>query len=384
MLQLSLGYLRTVGIEGSGPVGADPVQASDMPIYSGHCYAPMGLPEVVLRFLVRTCLVAGSALRSRAGTSPRLRPHAERVAPDDSWRPTCPTGTSSRFGPPRPEGPPDIGSETVGRVPRDPRPWTASGSPRLRSRPTDPTGGCPQVCPLLRVVLTASRLARSEGRVPCAQCQGIQDQFGERMARRELRRYRKRGPTGTTRTLLDALADEGVRGSSFLDVGGGVGVIQHELMEAGAASGTAVDASPAYVEAARAESERRGFADRVSHVLGDVVESAPDLTEADFVTLDRVVCCYPDMATLVDVSAARANRVLGLVYPRAHKRHVRIGLAAINLVQRLRRHAFRVFAHPTEAVDARVRSFGFTPRFRATTFVWQVVVYTKSPGAPVR
>src|SRR3972149_5220101 len=87
----------------------------------------------------------------------------------------------------------------------------------------------------------------------CAQCQGIERMFDRRAAERELRQYRAAGPGGTTRLLIDALKAEGVAGLTLLDIGGGVGAIQHELLRAGGRRATAVDASSADLDAARAE-----------------------------------------------------------------------------------------------------------------------------------
>lgn len=210
----------------------------------------------------------------------------------------------------------------------------------------------------------------------CAQCQGIVQEFDGRVARRELRRYRRRGVSGTTRRLVRAIVERGVSGRTFLDVGGGVGAIQHELMAAGAASGTCVDASPAYLDVARDEARRRGWAERVRYVQGDFVSLSPLVEPADVVTLDRVVCCYPDMPALVDASASRARFLYGLVFPR-ERVLMRIGTRAINLIQRLRRRPFRVFLHDASAVEARVRAHGFGPAWRGRSVFWQIHLYTK-------
>lgn len=97
----------------------------------------------------------------------------------------------------------------------------------------------------------------------CAQCSGIERFFDARVARRELRQYRRKGPSKTTRMLIDALSREGVAGASFLDIGAGVGAVHHELTAAGASGGTCVDASPAYLAAARDESTERGHVERI-------------------------------------------------------------------------------------------------------------------------
>lgn len=213
----------------------------------------------------------------------------------------------------------------------------------------------------------------------CAQCRGLESQFGERIAAKDLRRYRRRGPDRTTRMLIDALTREGVAGTTLLDIGGGIGAITHELLGAGVARATHVDAAPAYLTAAEAEARRRGHVDRITFRRGDFTVVAPEIAPADIVTLDRVICCYDDMTALVGMSAARARRFYGAVYPR-DVWWVRAVLAVVNLFLRLRRSLFRTFVHPTAAVDAEVARQGLTRRFTRQTSVWQVVVYAR-PGA---
>jgi magnesium-protoporphyrin O-methyltransferase len=208
----------------------------------------------------------------------------------------------------------------------------------------------------------------------CCQCQAIETEFSQTLAARELNRYRKKGSSKTTRLLIDAIKADGVDGLTLLDIGGGVGAIQHELLRAGAARATDVEASTAYIDAARAEAERQGHADRVTFQHGNFVDLAPDIPPADIVTLDRVICCYPDMPALVRLSAARTLQSYGLVYPR-DTWWMKSGLALVNLMYWLRRNPFRVFVHPTAAVDAVVRDHGLERRFYRRTFIWQVVVY---------
>jgi magnesium-protoporphyrin O-methyltransferase len=107
--------------------------------------------------------------------------------------------------------------------------------------------------------------------------------------------------------LIDALKTEGIEGATLLDIGGGIGAIQHELLAAGAAHATSVDASNPYLETAREESIRRGLGDRVTYRHGDFVELAESIPPADIVTLDRVINVYPDWERLTQLSAARAN-----------------------------------------------------------------------------
>src|SRR2546422_3599015 len=85
--------------------------------------------------------------------------------------------------------------------------------------------------------------------------------FSRKFASRDARRYRKRGLTGTSRTLVELAGD--VRGATVLDVGGGIGAIELELLAAGAARATNVELSGGYEEEATELIATRGLSDRV-------------------------------------------------------------------------------------------------------------------------
>ncbi|HYP60207.1 MAG TPA: class I SAM-dependent methyltransferase [Thermomicrobiales bacterium] len=211
----------------------------------------------------------------------------------------------------------------------------------------------------------------------CCRAQTLDAEFGEKIAAINLREYRRRGPSKTTRLLLEALRAEGVAGRTLLDIGGGVGAISHELFRSDLAHATSVDAAGAFIDAARTEAERQGHANRMSLYQGDFVMLAADIPTADIVTLDRVICCYPDMPALVDSSVAHAKTVYGLVYPRDTwvTRH---GVRLLNWYFRVRRHSFRTFIHSTESVSAHVVAQGFQVRFQQLTGLWRVVVYARA------
>jgi magnesium-protoporphyrin O-methyltransferase len=208
------------------------------------------------------------------------------------------------------------------------------------------------------------------------QCQGIEAEFNRREAARRLANYHKRGASGTTRLLIEALRRVGVDDRTLLDVGGGIGVIQYELLKAGARSAVSVDASSAYVRAAREEARRQGLHERIEHYQGDFVVLAGGISPADIVTLDRVICCYPDMPALVGRSAEHARQVLALVYP-LDAAWVRLALVFENLLQRLKGSPFRAFVHPTVAVEAVLRDRGLRRRSCRQAGVWQVAVYVR-------
>jgi hypothetical protein len=214
------------------------------------------------------------------------------------------------------------------------------------------------------------------GAMSRCQCEEIEDVFDKDLAKDELRKLHRRGPARTTRILLEALASRGVRGKSLLDIGGGVGAIQHSLLAAGASSAVDVDASSAFLKTAEKEARRLGLDGRVTFHHGNFVALAPRIPAADIVTLDRVICCYDDARALVTASAGKARSLYGVVYP-TDSWWSRLVIWILNLSRKIHRDNFRVFAHPTSLVESILAAHGFTRTFHRPRLLWQVAVFEK-------
>ncbi len=212
--------------------------------------------------------------------------------------------------------------------------------------------------------------------MPCNCCQITDKTFGEADARKGLRSYQRRGPAAQTRELLKAIRSRGLRGVTLLDIGGGIGVIHHELLEDAVTHATHVDASSAYLHAAEREAARRGHAQRVNFIQADFTDVASGLPQADIVTLDRVVCCYPDFRSLLTAAAGRGKQVLALSYPR-EKWYLRLGIGLLDWLQALRRNPFRVFVHPVAQMDAVMSNAGMRRVSLKRLFVWEVALYVR-------
>ncbi|MEX2143548.1 MAG: methyltransferase domain-containing protein [Anaerolineales bacterium] len=210
----------------------------------------------------------------------------------------------------------------------------------------------------------------------CPQCEGIELIFDEDNADEDLRAYRAEGPDQTTAWLLDELKAQGVEGLTLLDIGGGVGAIQHELLSDGVSSAVHVDASSAYIAAAKREAKRRKLAERITWHHGNFVDLAPDLQTADIVTLDKVICCYDDMPALVRASTRLAGRYYGIILPR-NTWWFRAAAWVMNAFQRIIRNPYRMFVHPHEKIEALIRRAGFKRSFTRHNLLWHVAVYTR-------
>jgi len=173
------------------------------------------------------------------------------------------------------------------------------------------------------------------------------------------------------------LKERGVEGKSLLEVGGGIGAIQIELLKAGIARAINVELTPTYEKAADQLVREAGVADRVERKVTDFAEAVPDVEVADFVVMNRVLCCYPDMPKLAGAAAERARRALVLSFPN-DRWWTRLGLTVVNLGFRVFRVQFQVFMHSPKLILATVERHGFTTRFNQRGMVWQVATLERT------
>jgi magnesium-protoporphyrin O-methyltransferase len=186
------------------------------------------------------------------------------------------------------------------------------------------------------------------------------------------RRYRKRGLDKTAARMVAFLEQQGVADASVLEVGGGVGEIQLELLKRGAARATNLELSPAYDEEALSLVREAGIDERrVDRRLLDIATEPDSVKAADVVVLHRVVCCYPDYERLLAAAAAHARRLLVFSHPPRNPVS-RAFVTGQNAFFRVTRKEFRTFAHPPEAMLDVCRAQGLSARFRHPGRVWQV------------
>ena len=165
-------------------------------------------------------------------------------------------------------------------------------------------------------------------------------------------------------------------GRDALEVGGGVGAVQIELLRAGAARATCVELSPAYEEEAEALAREAGVEDRIDRRLLDFARAGGDVGSADIVVMHRVVCCYPDMPALVGAAAAHARRVLALSYP-PDSWLFRAGARVVNFVSRVRRQEFRFFVHPPAAIANVAGDHGLTRTLHERRRFWEIATFER-------
>jgi hypothetical protein len=218
--------------------------------------------------------------------------------------------------------------------------------------------------------------------VPCS-CSAAErlDIFDEKAARRALRRYLANGLGGSDAVQIAAWAEErGLDGASVVEVGGGIGQIQADLLRRGAAAGRVVELVPEYEASASELAQAAAVADRSSFQLADLLAEPGSVEEADVVVLRRVVCCTPDGPELLAAAAGKARRTLLASYPR-DRLLVRVAVRLENLAFAVLRKRFRTYAHPPEELERAVAREGLTRTRVARSFAWETAQFDPTPSS---
>lgn len=209
----------------------------------------------------------------------------------------------------------------------------------------------------------------------CSFENSVDRQFGEKNARRQLRRYHRRGAGDTARMLLAGLSQAELTRGTVLDVGAGIGSLTFELLQRGVERATIVEASAASADAVNAEASRIGRASAVRVIRGDFLGVADQVPPADIVTLDRVVCCYPRWEELLTTAVERAEHGFALSYPR-ERWYMRAAFASANLLLRTT-SGFRAFVHPERAMRRLIEGAGFELVNHAHNMAWSADVFRR-------
>jgi len=211
----------------------------------------------------------------------------------------------------------------------------------------------------------------------CCTPKGYARVFSEKTASGEAKRYRRKGLDRVSRRITDFIKRRGVGGKTLLEVGGGIGAIEIELLKAGMAQAVNVELTPTYEAAASELLAEARLADRVDRKVMDFAETGTEVEPADIVVMNRVICCYPDMPKLADAAAKRARVMLVMSFPN-DRWWTRLGLTVANFGLRVVRMQFQVFMYSPDLILAAVERHGFRTALNQRGLVWQLAALERN------
>lgn len=181
-----------------------------------------------------------------------------------------------------------------------------------------------------------------------------------------------------TRHLLDALIELDPQDHSVLEGGCGPGALLVELLSAGATSGTGIDLSAEAIGFARERADGAGVGDRATFVVGDAATARNEAH--DWVVLDKVICCYPDMDRLLVNTLAAAQSVFAFAVPISYGWRgaiARLVLGFEGALLALFRRPCPGYVHDIAGIESRLRAAGFASIRREALGMWHIGVFAR-------
>ncbi len=187
------------------------------------------------------------------------------------------------------------------------------------------------------------------------------------------------GLVAVSERLSDALLSLDPRGRTVLELGCGRGGLLLRLVQAGATHATGVDLSSAGIDAARNRFDQAQLLERAHLSVGDAARVP--LEPHDWVILDRVMCCYPDVEGLLANTLPAARQIYAFTVPTS--RGWRGVIARLeewfeNAWNTLRGQPCPGYVHDLDLIEERIASAGFRLRHRDGQRLWHIAVYERS------
>ncbi len=186
----------------------------------------------------------------------------------------------------------------------------------------------------------------------------------------------RRGLERAQKLMLAGIHADPVEGKEILDIGCGVGAIHLTLLQEGAGMARGIDVSEGMIGHARALASAFGVASRADYTVGDFVEKAGDVREADITILDKFICCYENTETLIRASTAKTRRLYALSHPKENLMMEFVFKSQIALAK-LFRWKFHPYWHDWRKMREDIRREGFGLIYSDATPMWQVLVFRR-------
>ncbi len=210
-------------------------------------------------------------------------------------------------------------------------------------------------------------------------CCGADLLFDAKRAKKEYKVYLKKGPQRVTKKLIQQLEKVELK-ESLLDVGGGIGTIQWWFLNKGGKHTVGVDASSGYLALAKDHAIKNNLQERSRFIMGDFTTLAEELPAVDHVALDKVICCYPDFESIINLACSKTSQTISLSYPMdglIADIFRGLGVVFMKLIQ----NPFKPYVHRVASVRALFIENGFIRIENTLSFPWYIETYRKVNGA---
>jgi 2-polyprenyl-3-methyl-5-hydroxy-6-metoxy-1,4-benzoquinol methylase len=208
-------------------------------------------------------------------------------------------------------------------------------------------------------------------------CCGADLFFNKKTAAKEYRHYLKKGPSRVTARIIQQLAGQDITNKRMIDVGGGIGALQWWFLQNGGKRTTDIDASSGYLAQAANHASDNNWQDQAHFFEGDCTDVYSRIDEADYITLDKVVCCYPNYKEILESTCDKSTSHVSLSYPMdgiISQAISKLGALYFMLIK----NPYRPFVHPVSEIRVVFAKKGFERVGHSVAFPWHIETYAKS------
>jgi len=210
----------------------------------------------------------------------------------------------------------------------------------------------------------------------CKHCCGADQFFDLKGAQKKMKKFKLKGAGKITKRLLKTLLLQGVNGKTLLDIGGGIGAIQWIFLENGGEKTTDVDASTEYLKVAEAHAIENKMEENTQFIHGDFIDRSDEIQKHDFVTLDKVVCCYPDYKSLLGLALDKCNETIALSFPVGGPISKFVAIFE-NIYFYFKKNPFGTYIHSPKEIESFILDHGFQKVKKSISFPWHVQIYRR-------
>jgi SAM-dependent methyltransferase len=224
-------------------------------------------------------------------------------------------------------------------------------------------------------------LRRSGDQSDCCPAAGTIEQHFDRKTACRLAAGEVPGLVSVSERLKEALLRLGPSGNSILELGCGRGALLLQLVQAGASPVTGVDLSGASIEQARRSFTAAGAMDAANLSVADAARV--QLEPHEWVVLDRVMCCYPDIDALLRNSIPAARRVYAFTVPESRGWRGLLSRAEEwleNIWNNVRGCPCPGYVHDIAAIERALQAAGFRRTYFGRVRLWHIGVFAREPN----
>lgn len=218
----------------------------------------------------------------------------------------------------------------------------------------------------------------------CPCCNGNEDIndldnfFDERYQFAAANKYLKRGLDPKSQTLIDWVVPKLDGSQTIMEIGCGGGMVHHELLRKNKVQrAIGIDVSSAGIKAATQNAEKFNLMEQIDYHQVDFAQTADQFEPADFVVMDRVICCYPYLNLLLGQAAEKASKYLAISFP---VENILSKLAIWGCTQCLKLigQRYHPYLHGHANIQQTAEAAGMQLMHRDRNFIWSIMVFERA------